>query len=853
MTNGRRITSNDLLIRQPLDADWHAAEIFPGLITSPEQLTSTPLQWIATRVPATAASTLRAAGVWSLDEPARNFDAHDWWYRCSFAKPATLHEQFVLHFAGLATVADVWLNGTSLLHSENMFRSHACDVTSLLQPSNELLIHFTALDTLLKQKKPRPRWKAPMIANQQLRWWRTTVLGRTPGWSPPAAPVGPWREVWLEGRNHLAVTNTSLHTTLTGTTGTLTLAATIKPLQATRINHVVLTARHQTHTRQCVMHGASQADNTFSCMLEINNVAPWWPHTHGEPALYDLAVEVTWQDVAGNAHTQSISLGKSGFRHVALDSSQHRFALSVNDVEVFCRGACWTPPDVVALNSSREQLLASLTLLRDAGMNMIRVGGTMVYESEDFLALCDELGILLWQDCMFANMDFPETAEFISEVTAELGEQLQRLQGHPCLALICGNSEAEQQAAMFGASRECWSPVLFHSIIPALVKQHLHDTPYWPSSAHGGEFPHQNNSGSTSYYGVGAYLRPMSDARHSEVKFASECLAFANVPEDASIEQMPTGLGLKVHHARWKERTPRDLGAGWDFEDVRDFYLQVLFGVNALQLRYADHDRYLAWSRVVSGEVMAATFNEWRRNASQCRGALIWFWQDLWHGASWGVLDAAQQPKAAYYYLKRSLQPINVALTDEGTNGLAIHLQNDTASTVNATLKFELYRLGKHRVAAANQEIVLAARHNHTLAALGLFEHFADHNHAYRFGPPMGDVAVATLCSANGERLSQTCLLPLGLSPTQWPDPMLTAALTMQDDHTALLTLSATGFAQAVHIDCPGWRAEDQYFALLPGEPAMVRLRRHGSGNGAPRGAVRALNSLTTTNISLSS
>jgi len=139
---------------------------------------------------------------------------------------------------------------------------------------------------------------------------------------------------------------------------------------------------------------------------------------------------------------------------------------------------------------------------------------------------------------------------------------------------------------MWGAPRELWSPRLFHEVLPAQVRAHCPGVAYWPSSAHGGAFPHQASSGSTSYYGVGAYLRPLDDARRSELRFASESLAFANVPAPAAL---PGGPGARVHTPAWKARTPRDLGAGWDFDDVRDHYLGLLFGVDPLELRFRNY------------------------------------------------------------------------------------------------------------------------------------------------------------------------------------------------------------------------------------------------------------------------
>ncbi len=757
-----------------------------------------------------------------MDQAPRNFDQDDWWFRTSFARPADVtNTPLWLCFGGLATLCDVWLNGELLLHSDNMFRSHRCRIDALLQDHNELVIRCASLDSALTQRRPRPRWKAPMIANQQLRWWRTTVLGRTPGWSLPAAPVGPWQPVWLEQPRAVQLSVLKMATRLEHNTGHAAITLAIEAAGTTAVQQAEIHFQHGTDLHVMTLQIAADT-TTLSGELRIPDVKAWWPHTHGTPHRYALTLHLGLQD--GTRITSS--LGHTGFRQIQLDTTHGNFALTLNGTPVFCRGACWTPPDGVSLHSTTAQLRHSLTLLRDAGMNMVRVGGTMVYEREEFATLCDELGLMLWQECMFANMDFPETDEFIANVRAELNEQFTRLSGHPCVTVICGNSEAEQQAAMFGAGRELWSPRLFHEVIPAIVQELLPDVPYWPSSAHGGDFPHQNNQGTTSYYGTGAYLRPLTDARRSEVRFATECLAFANVPEDACIERMPGGLALKTHHPRWKERTPRDLGAGWDFEDVRDHYLEQLYGVHPLQLRYADHDRYLQLSRTTTGEVMSAAFSEWRRVASSCQGALIWFWQDLWPGASWGIVDATGVPKAAYYYLKRSLQPVAVNLTDEGTNGVAIHLHNETPQSRALQLEYAAYKAGSTRVAHATQSLSLAPHEQHALTALGLFEHFADHNHAYRFGSAMCDVIVATLRDAQQQVVAQGWLFPAGLNPARWPDPGLTATAQWPSADTAHLTLHAERFAQSVRIDCPGWTVEDQYFHLAPGQSRCIMLKR---------------------------
>jgi beta-mannosidase len=410
----------------------------------------------------TVAAGLRAAGAWSLDAPVRRFDAEEWWFRARL--PAGDAPELALCCDGLATLAEVFLDGRSLFLSQNMFTAHEHVIPA---GGGELTIHFRSLDAELAKKRPRPRWRAPMIENQQLRWIRATLLGRTPGWSPPAAAVGPWRPVRIERRSGVAINHLWWQARPRGEGGVVefivnarSLGAPIEPAE------LIIERNGETHR--------APLENGKGC-VNLPQVTRWWPHTHGEPALYRACLRLGDHEV---------DLGHIGFREVTRDGD---FSIAVNGVPIFCRGACWTPLDPVTLSSDRAALSAALTQARDAGMNMLRVGGTMAYESDDFYDLCDELGILVWQDFMFANMDYPEDEDFARSVQVEAGQILSRLQARPSLAVLCGNSEGEQQAAMFGAPRERWSPKLFHETLPALSRAMIPDVPYWPSSAHGGQ------------------------------------------------------------------------------------------------------------------------------------------------------------------------------------------------------------------------------------------------------------------------------------------------------------------------------------------------------------------------------
>jgi beta-mannosidase len=543
-----------------------------------------------------------------------------------------------------------------------------------------------------------------------------------------------------------------------------------------------------------------------------------------------------------------------GFRSIRLVRERRDVGFEINGVPVFCRGACWTPIDARAFHASRASYGQALAAARSAGMNMLRVGGTMLYEADDFYDLCDELGILVWHDFMFANMDYPASdPAFVTSVEREARELLGRLSLRPCLALLCGGSEVEQQAAMLGLPRELWSSPLFSELLPAICGANRPDVPYLTSTPTGGALPFQVDEGVAHYYGVGAYLRPLEDARRSEVRFASECLAFANVPDDATIELVVGSGQSPVHHPAWKARVPRDAGVGWDFEDVREHYLERLFEVEARTLRYAEMDRYLALSRVVTGEVMAATFAEWRRPRSTCRGGLVWVLRDLWPGAGFGVIDSTGRPKCAYFYLKRAFAPVACFLSDEGLNGLGVTALNERPVPLDGELTLSLYREGETLIAAGTVKAALAARGSIELSGASFFDAFIDTAYAFRFGPPSHDVAVLRLVDrATGAVLSRAFHLPLGLSPRRRDDIGLEASAEPAEEGVYVVTVKSRAFAQSVRLDVGDDLPDDDAFHLEPGSSRAIVVVRRDQGRPF-RGTVQALNGHGPVRISVRS
>jgi beta-mannosidase len=845
-----------------LEHGWQVARVPAGAAGSPAELAALGASFATASVPGTVAqrelerqgapSELPHQGApFELAHQGTPFelahqgalDACDYWYGCRFARPAGPYRRALLCCDGLATLAEVWLNGRLVAHSANMWLAQAIDVGGALAADNELWIRFRALGPFLRERRPRGRWPTRLVSERHLRFVRTSLIGYMPGFCPPWPVIGPWRGVRLVLERELSVDRARVLASLEDGRGVLRVRMRCRSASGARERMRAQLIAGETARAALEIERTDDDAWELRGQVTVPSVAPWWPHTHGDPALYPARVVVDL-----DARAIEVDLGRVGFRSIGRAPDAERFALQVNGESIYCRGACWTPLDVAALHAGAPAYRRALEQVRDAGMNMLRLPGNLAYESDAFYALCDELGILVWQDFMFANMDYPTSdPEFTAGCRAEALQFLERTSGRACLAVLCGNSEVAQQAAMMGQPREHWHDPLFAELLPALCARERPDVPYVPSSPSGGALPFHTGSGPTHYYGVGAYLRPIDDARVRAVGFASECLAFSNVPEPESLRGWLGDQSPAAHDPRFKERVPRDVGAGWDFADVTDHYLEQLFEVSARDLRYADHERYLALCRVTPGEVMARVQGLWRRRTGGCHGAIVWLLRDLWDGPGCGLIDSRGIPKAAYYQLKRAWAPRALWFVDEGTDGLWLHAANDTSTPLAVRIELALHREGGGVVERAARAEALPARGQLSFSVDELIGRFVDSSYAYRFGPPGHTLVVARLvhavAGAEPEVIARAFHLPLGLALPPQPELGLDAVAHADRSGAYTLELRSERFAQFVSVEAPGYLPDDNHFHLAPGECRRISLCPRAGASVAPlRGRIRALN-----------
>ena len=584
-------------------------------------------------------------------------------------------------------------------------------------------------------------------------------------------------------------------------------------------------------------HAGPASGGDWSGRLELRDPARWWPHTHGEPALYDATARRSRRRRDARARHDRLSRASS--------ATTARSRSSVNGAPIFCRGACWTPLDPVTLARDRAALAAALEQARDAGMNMLRVGGTMVYESDDFYDLCDELGILrlaglhVRQHGLSRRRRRLRRAASTTEATPAAGAARRRARA---LAVLCGNSEGEQQAAMWGAARERWSPRLFHEIAPALGARALPGRPLLAVERARRRVPAP---------GERRHHAPITAS--APICGRSRTRAAPRSASPPSVSRSPTSRAARAARRRrrcacitrrGRRASPRDLGAGWDFDDVRDSLPGELFGVDPMR---APLRRSRALPRARTRRRPARS---WRRRSASGGAAL-----DLGRRARSGFCATCGRARAGASSTRaaRRRRPGTTcgARCSRSAPTSATRASTGSSFTWSTIAPSALVGRARGRALptaarswsrAPAREIAVAPRAAIEIGAATLFDGFLDLSYAYRFGPPLARSRGRDGARAVGRDAAQAFHFPLGLPSTRELDVGLTGGATTDGD-VAIVTLKTRRFAQSVAVEADGFIPDDAYFHLPPGAERTLRLRRVTAGSSAPfRGTLQPLN-----------
>lgn len=817
------------------DARWEVWDTEPGAWATPGDLPTTA--GMPSTVPGTAAADVRAARG-NQAALAQDYDGRDWWWRTR----VVLHDLAggaLLSLPGVATFWTAFWDGSPVAEGRSMFRGASALVESS-DGAHDLVIVCRAIPWEDLPSRPRAAWRSLLVRDQRLRWVRTSGLGRIP-WSGCAPAVGPWRAPSLTAPSPLRVARVEVG--LDGADGVvaLDLARVDGVAEGSPLAGDLVSVALDLGGQRLAVADLPPGEPGTRLVARVPAPPLWWPHTHGTASTLPLRVSA-WS--TGSA--ERVLLDRSvGFRRVTVDRSGEGFSLRVNGVPIFARGTCWVPPDPLRPLADPVDRRAALEALVEAGGNLVRVTGTSTWQDDGFFADCDELGLLVWQDCMLHTLAPPDDDAWLTDLAAEVTENLAALQGHPSLAVVSGGSETEQQPTLWGLPPDRRRVRALEETIPAAVAAAGTGAVVVTSSPTGGTLPTSIRTGVSHYFGVGAYRRPLADARLAGVRFAAEALAFANPPERAGTREW---FGSKTLRSDpdWRAGIAKDPTAEWDFEQVLAHYVGSLFTADLEDVRRTDPEHALDLLRATSAHVIEHTLAEWRRPGSTCAGAVILANGDLAPGAGWGITDRAGRPKSAWYAVRRACQPRAVSITDEGLDGLAIHIHNDGPESLEGrlTVVVRARETGVDVLDAATQ-LHVNSHSARTLWLDDLVGDFRDVGNAWLFRDTAYDTVQVRVEDGAGTPQAASTFLLGG------PDrPRADLGLTAIARHGRSgwdVVVKAARTATFVAVDAPGWVPGDGWFHLAAGQETTIAL--HPDRTGAPTtyppmGTVRALNGL---------
>ncbi|WP_166555827.1 glycosyl hydrolase 2 galactose-binding domain-containing protein [Mycolicibacterium sp. CBMA 226] len=776
-------------------ARWQVLRRSPGAVAEPDELAG---DWAVAQmldIPATVATAYDG-------DP----DDYDWWFRATM----TVAEATSIEFEGLTFPATVFLDGTPVADCESMFLPLRIECDG---GDHEVVIRFASLNHWLKTRRPRGRWRSMLVASPGLRWARTTLIGRAPVYGNLPAPVGIWRPITAVP----AQVRTDVVVRVEGTV--------VRVVGASQARTIEL-ALMDPAGRRIATETAAPADGAFRFDIAVESPMPWWPNGYGPQHLYRLHIAADGVEVADQP---------VGFR--SLSVSDDGFQINVNDTAIFCRGVTWSPPDPVRAFAEPAQIRDQVRTFAAAGATMVRVVGGLLFEQAEFWHACAESGLLVWQDAMLSTFDPP--AEQSELIARELISVLRRVSGNPALAVVSGGSETLQQPEMLGLRHDESMMDVLESVLGAVVTEHsdAHYVRASPSASPGSDdLAIRSDTGIAHWFGVGGYLQPIAAVRSAGVQFAAESLAFSNPPMLDYIERHFGSAAVAGHHPQWKAGIPRDRGSSWDFEDVRDFYAEEVFGEDLLAVRRTDPERYLQLGRLAIATAMRECFVFWRRADSACRGALVLSGRDMSPGAGWGLLDSDGHAKPALSVLARVWAPVAVLVSDEGLAGIRIDIHNDTGAALRGELTLTATSFAGVTV-DVTRNIAVPAASSITFADAELSGRFRDLSHGFRFGPPTADAVQAVVAFDSGPTVHDVLITnPAGRQIAS----SVTASAARQPDDRWILELLSEVAVRYVDVDIPGWRADDNYFDLAPRLPRQIPLLCH-DGDETPTGTVGSI------------
>jgi beta-mannosidase len=745
--------------------------------------------------------------------------AQSWNYEYQLSIPDSLlsYRAVDLVFEGIDTHGEIYLNDSLLGRTDNMFRSWRIPIRKHVKPGqNKLNLMLHPPMAYAIQYRNRAAYTLP--ASDPVQPMVSPFIRKAPyqfgwDWSPRCLSMGIWKPVRLEAYDGIAIR--SVHITTKEIASDMAwMYATVEMQASHPIKNLVLKVGDS--FRQFSLTGN---DTLLQVPFKISNPRQWWPNGHGEQHLYDIIVHAF-----ADGYLVDSALVRTGIRTTELvmekDSVGTSFYFLINGKKIFAQGANYVPQ---GLFPGTEPDGKRIQLLKDAasvGMNMLRVWGGGIYEDDRFYEICDSLGIMVWQDFMFACAMYPIEKDFIDNVQEEVTQQVKRLRNHPCLVLWCGNNESDVAwknwgwQKQYGISSEDSTRIrngyvkLFQDRIPTVLMELDPGKPYIHSSPLSNWGKRENfNHLNMHYWGVW----------HGEEAIDSFKVNIPRFMAEFGMQSLPSYEKLLAANG--------NVDPEWEGEFINS--RQKSYKGNRLLVRYIE-DRYgslssireLSYlSQIHQAEAMSMAIGSHRLNAGQCMGSLYWQLNDVWDGASWSTIEANGDWKAAHYALKRLFAPI-IGITEFKNDTVHISIQNSTGKAMEVMVAWTCMDLSGKVI--SNGATTMES--NGLLSEKAIAIPWSGMASGYEKGDLVFRTEVSSVGTVKYESF-EFLTLPKDLKLKK---PQINCRLVeySEAEQTSSIEISTDQFAYGLHIstDKPNVRFSENYFHLTPGIPRTIMV-----------------------------
>ncbi|RLD09791.1 MAG: hypothetical protein DRI44_07670, partial [Chlamydiae bacterium] len=629
-----------------------------------------------------------------------------------------------LIFDGLDLYAQVFLNGKLIGESKNAFIPHIFDVRNVIRKGKNTRVVRLTSGAELVPKVLRPKAvKKRGGYGERMKFPGINLLRKpqfTYGWDwVDALPnIGIWRGVRFEAHSGIILHDIHLDTQIKSEDVFLNAKAIIENLhpwsERAGKMELIITSPSKKKIIYKTSFDAQIGRSTLKCKLKIPSPKLWWPNGMGEQPLYKVTVRIVCDGKVCDRREMNI-----GLRTVEIDTSStpaagKRFCIRVNGQDVFCKGGNWIPADAIIARVNKKKYENLIAEAQNANINMLRIWGGGIYESPDFYNACDKMGILVWQDFMFACAEYPDhDADFRSAIRDEAEKVIRRLRHHPCIALWCGNNENvwgfdewwNNGKSFSDSGLKLGGTILYNRILPDVCHSLDPNRPYWPGSPCGGEKPNSELAGDCHWWTPFTMNKDINRRITHEVfdeckaRFVSEYGVIGPCHLD-SVKQYLNSEELHIDSPAWKEHTneyeKETIPAG-----IRRHYTAPE------RLNISDYIFYgQMFQALMYGKTIEALRFRKDDPHNDCQGALIWMYNDCWGETGWTPIDYYLRRKSSYYWIKNACEPLKV-IVRKRENHLVTRIVNDTLEELKLSVKYGWMRVDGTNTNMKSKEICI--------------------------------------------------------------------------------------------------------------------------------------------------